>query len=306
MPDNALEHFSVPRQLIAEHSLLLRESGRVVVRSGTIASGPFEISLHTDYGPPDQEKPTNQDFTLAWCPIGDASHDAPKWVLAVADGLTDSYASEWAAELACWSAVRSLVESFGRFSPDELGRRAVNAAGDAIGFTVDAYSADLNGSRPTDIFPLTWKYMLRKGKLLQTTLLLAWYDSKALRMISIGDAGAVLYGGAKNQDPDSLEHLLAHCDLQTNLVNAIGPASRNNHYIDCWAERELEGPFICAFYTDGVGRYLNDTPLTMLSVLQDLSDSGCLSLADTFLSNALQNHPEEFSDNVTLATIVRR
>ena len=73
----------------AEFDLLLRESrawlaerGEMVVGSGCFRSGRISGSIHSDFGPADQDKATNQDYALAWWPCGGrrpASVRASSW-----------------------------------------------------------------------------------------------------------------------------------------------------------------------------------------------------------------------------------
>ena len=71
------------------------------------SAGPISGSIHCDFGPPTQDKNANQDYALAWLPAAEGDHGRlPRLVLALADGLTNSFRSEWAAAAACWAAVR--------------------------------------------------------------------------------------------------------------------------------------------------------------------------------------------------------
>ena len=42
--------------------------GKLIVGSGCFRAGRLSASIHSDFGPADQDKPTNQDYTLAWRP----------------------------------------------------------------------------------------------------------------------------------------------------------------------------------------------------------------------------------------------
>ena len=68
-------------------------------------------SIHSDFGPADQDKPTNQDYAFAWRPWHGGEPESPPSLLALSDGLTNSFRSESAAALACWVSVRALIES---------------------------------------------------------------------------------------------------------------------------------------------------------------------------------------------------
>jgi hypothetical protein len=284
---------------VEPHRDWLSQRGHTIVQSGAAEVGGFQISLHSDYGPPDQDKgPENQDFALAWY-----DRDSQRFAVAVADGLTDSYRSEWAASLACWVAVRTLVERWSDLPPLDLAHAAFDAAGHAIGGTADAFAANPIASLPVDQFLSTWEFMLRKGKLLQTTLMLAWLDQHAFRVAALGDGGAVWRGVGKNLHSEASNQVLAHCDLDTNLVHPIGPATRCGHAFDCWIERAIDGPFLCAIYTDGLGRALGTTPLTLLEELGYRQELQSGNQAQHYVGQALRDRPHQFADNVTLAVI---
>jgi serine/threonine protein phosphatase PrpC len=282
----------------------LDRSGRTIVQSGAAQVGSMHVSLHSDYGPPEQDKgPENQDYALAWCATDAETTAGPRLVVAVADGLTDSFRSECAAALACWVAVRTLVERFSQLPPVELAHAAFDAAGCAIGEIADALAANPQASLPADQYLSTWEYMLRKGKLLQTTLMLAWLDQHTLRIAALGDGGALWRRTGMRSRADQRNQILANCDLESNLVHPLGPAERSGHAFDCWVEQIATDPFLCALYTDGLGRALRTTPLTLLDELDQGLTGQSTCLACGYLEQALRERPGDFKDNVTLAIL---
>ena len=54
--------------LIRENQAWLAERGRTIIGSGCFRSGPLSGSVHTDFGPEDQDKEANQDYVVAWLP----------------------------------------------------------------------------------------------------------------------------------------------------------------------------------------------------------------------------------------------
>src|SRR5262245_20377226 len=238
--------------LVGEQQTWLTKRGAIWVESGSFREDCFRGSLHSDYGPTGHEKAsTNQDFALAW--RAGEGNSSPI-VFALADGLTSSFQSGKAAELACWVAVRALVENKADKRPVDMARGAFDADGHAIGVLADRLNAD---SEPWHAmahirFQSTWKYILANGKLLQTTLMLAWLERDHLRIAMVGDGGAV----CRKVDPHSSrrrrDEILAECDLSTQHVNALGPGNQRVASFDCWKERPLHSPFMCAFYTDGI------------------------------------------------------
>jgi hypothetical protein len=296
-----------------EFDLLLRKGqawlaarGEMVVGSGPFTAGRFSGSLHSDFGPADQDKETNQDYALAWWPSSAAADDRPRpaFVLALADGLTMSFRSESAAGLACWVGVRALVENFPSSPPKDLARLAFAEAGLTIGQLTDELARDPETSCPQGQFLSTWKYILQKGRLLQTTLTLAWLDRDHFCMAMVGDGGALWrsYRGARDA-PQATDRVLAACDLHSQQVYALGPAERCARNFDFWHEEEANGPFLCALSTDGVGRGQGNSPSALLDELEELQAAGVANSAQRFIERAIQQCPKDFEDNLTLAVI---
>ena len=234
-------------RLVGESRAWLAARGQTIVGSGSFRAGRIYGSIHSDFGPPGQDKRVNQDYALAWLPAK-ADHGQPRLVVAISDGLTNSYRSECAAALACWISVRALIESAPAASPQDRALSAFNKAAQTLGAMGDQLARDPEASCPEGQFVSTWKYILNKGGLFQTTLTLAWLDD-CFHLAIIGDGGALWRccdgpsGAARTSD-----HVLAACNLDSQQVHALGPAERHVRDFDCWREEKLDGPFLCAFY----------------------------------------------------------
>ena len=70
------------------------------------------------------------------------------------------------------------------------GRRSTRPAG-ALGRLADELTCDPASSCPPGQFVSTWKYILRKGVLFQSTLTLAWLDRHFFHVAMVGDGGCV-------------------------------------------------------------------------------------------------------------------
>jgi hypothetical protein len=283
--------------LIRENQAWLAERGRTIIGSGCFRSGQLSGSVHTDFGPEDQDKETNQDYAVVWSPYDTQSPSDFRLVLALADGLTTSFRSEWAAALVCSVALRALVEGGPGLSPKDLARFAFDEAGRSLGQIADELSREPETSCPPGQFVSTWKYILRKGVLFQSTLTLAWLDGHFFRVAMVGDGGAVW------RSDHATDQVLAQCDLHQHQVCALGPADRNVREFDCWHEEELNGPFLCALHTDGIGRGLGTDPLALLDHLEELQTADAENPARRFIDRAIQQCPQAFNDNLTLAVL---
>ena len=290
--------------LLRENRAWLAQRGETIVGSGCFRSGPLSGSLHSDFGPTDQDKATNQDYALAWWPAANGGQRCLRFVLALSDGLTNSFRSECAAALACWVSMRALIEAGGATGPQDLARLAFNEAGLTIGRLADELARDPVASCPEGQFVSTWKYILKKGGLFQTTLTLAWLDWDHFRIAMVGDGGALWRGYDGPRDArQAKDRILAACDLDTQQVCALGPADRCVREFDCWREEELNGPFLCALATDGIGRGLGANPLALLDELENLQTAGAENPARRFIEQAIRQRPRDFNDNLTLAVI---
>jgi hypothetical protein len=282
----------------------LAERGDIIIGSGCFRSEQLSGSLHTDFGPEDQDKDVNQDYVLAWLPRDETMRRRFRFALAFGDGLTTSFRSEWASALACSLALRALVEGDESLGPQDLARYAFDQAGQCLGRLADELAQDPAASCPTGQFLSTWKYILRKGVLLQSTLTLAWLDEHVLRVAMLGDGcGAWRSYRATSDEPRPQDHILAQCDLDQHQVRALGPADRQVRDFDCWHEQELNGAFLCALHTDGIGRGLGGTPIALLDELEELQAAGGGNTARQFIKRAIQARPQDFGDNLTLAVI---
>ncbi len=290
--------------LLRESQAWLAERGEILVGSGAFRSGRLSAAVHSDFGPTQQDKAANQDYVLAWRSASDDSASHPRLVLALADGLTTSYRSECASALACWIAVRGVVEAVRTIDPQGLARFAFDRAGHTIGRLADEWAREPEASCPTGQFLSTWKYILAKGRLLQTTLTLAWLDHDKFCLAMVGDGGALWrdYRGP-GRIRTAADRVLAACDLENQQVFAVGPADREAYEFDCWHEESLNGPFLCALSTDGIGRSQGAIPATLLDELEAISASGVENPARQFIDQAIRDRSEDFDDNLTLAVV---
>jgi hypothetical protein len=290
--------------LLRENQAWLAQRGELIVGSGAFQCGRFSGSIHSDFGPVDQDKTTNQDYALAWYPSAAETRPRLRFALALGDGLTTSFRSESASALACWVGIRALIEHIGVANPQELARLAFCEAGLTIGRMADELARAPEASCPEGQFLSTWKYILKKGGLFQTTLTLAWLDDAYFRIAMVGDGGVLWRGYHGSFDPPKgIDRTLAACDLDSQQVRALGPVDRCVREFDFWHEEELNGPFLCALSTDGIGRGRGASPLALLDELEGLQAAGEENSARRFIEQSIRQRPKDFDDNLTLAVI---
>jgi serine/threonine protein phosphatase PrpC len=292
--------FSFVSSHVSSDQQWLRHHGELAVGSGCMRSEQYCLAMHTDFGPLDQDKTTNQDYALAWKQHAISMRDPPSLIIAIADGVTSSFLSELASALVCSVAVRTLAEHVDDESvtPQRRIENAVTAAASAVSATVAELGRNPSGTCPPGIYPITWRYMLQYGRLFQTTLTLAWFDGHWLRVGVVGDGGMLWW-----DDRVSRICVEAQCDLATQEVHALGPAVEQPVVLDRYVDREMTRPFTCALFTDGVGRGIGASHALLLDELSSPESESADNPAERFIQRAIAGGGVEFSDNLTLAVL---
>lgn len=274
----------------------LEAQGTVCPESGVLGSAGARIALHSDFGPPGQDKPGNQDFGLAWVPYPRQA-GGPRWVAALADGVTSSYYAAAAAELVCWTSAAALVAN-ASLDPAERALASILAAGEAIGAVGDVIESDLEAHCPDGGFASIWRYTLREGLYLQTTVMLAWEEAQRIYLATVGDGGAqILRRTACTERSETL----AEADLSTHQVHALGPRNQRVSQPDVWRETPVDGQTGFALYTDGVSRGLQ--LLNRSLFCEGNGAVGTMNPAETLIREWIRTKPLAFDDNLSLVLV---
>jgi hypothetical protein len=281
----------------------LVDAGQLLVADGRLVDDNVAISIYTDRGPAAADKDMNQDFILAWRPFRSCGPRRVQSIMAVADGVSAALYAEWAAETACWISAHALLTNRDQIDAADLARFAFDSAGRAVGRLAEEIAANPAFFKPQDEFDATWAYRLRKRRIAQTTLLLAWIDCEGLHVASIGDAGAVCRV-MQGTDIKPVGQVVAHCDLETSLVNAIGPHQTTIRQFDGWFETAIESQMLFAAYTDGIARGLRADPLAILDRPEMSSENGVEHPARSYTRRAIDERPNEHDDNLTLGVLL--
>lgn len=283
--------------LVAPHHAWLQTRGELWVRSGRVSSSDTDICFHTDYGPLWQDKPTNQDYALVW--KGERA-GVPTFGIAIGDGLTSSYRSELASQAACSAALHTLVAEMPTGGSRVAVESAVAAALQAVKALAGELALNPERSCPPGQFLATWKYILRQGLFLQTTLTLAWLEDDRLSVGVVGDGGCLVHAVNLAE-----LRIVAQPDLATQEVNALGPGDSGPIPLDHYFEERLKRPFSAVFYSDGVGR--GEAPARLIESLASPTLMARKNPAHTFISDAIagaiEHHSHAFDDNLTIAIL---
>ena len=292
----------LPRSVEHEREHAIRAALDELTSEGTVRSECGEhrgerlrICCHSDRGPEDQEKDSNEDFVATWIGNGDSARYV-EWALAIADGVSSSYFGREAAELASWTALAGLLRGNHTVS-QEIGKRAVSRASQAIRRLGARLHEESENWSPQDVFGSTWEYVLRKGKFLQTTLVLAWQHRSALHLVSVGDGGALIW--SSNEQAPSW---LTPTSTPSHVVHAMGPDSQDDLQLDVDFHCDLPEAFQLAVFTDGLQTAFFNCP-------QSAFGRGTLASAENqakYVVEQLQREfPSAFDDNLTLALVSR-
>jgi hypothetical protein len=275
----------------------LRRHGSVIAGTGAFNWKDGMLAIHTDFGPAGQDKEENQDFVLAWTPDDDKS--TIDWAVAMADGVTSSFLSGDGARIACSAGLTALITDEESRNWRERARRAMNAAGTALGEVADEILIDPDRFRPAEEFDSTWRYLLREGRFLQTTLSLVWSEGRRLNVAIVGDGGVITDGYGSE-----LTEVTELIDEATNRVHALGPNNRIVSEFDFADSIELLGTGVVAIFTDGIGRGITQCPAELFEVIRNEQQSSDGQMARRIVQELMTRRPMDFEDNLTLALVV--
>lgn len=139
---------------------------------------------------------------------------------------------------------------------------------------------------------------LKHGRLLQTTLTLAWLEDEALSIAMVGDGGAVvrLRGGETGCD-----EILGADEPDSDLVHALGPANRRIESLDLWRQFPFKPGSRLALYTDGIRRTVGSRAGDLLDRATELlTAESAANIAEQVLRELLATGAETLEDNLTL------
>lgn len=285
------------RRILSECDRRLTEQGELRVLSGSLPWADGVLDIHTDYGPSHQDKDVNQDYVAAWTACTSAGDKGVAWAVAMADGVTSSYFAEIGAEVACRVGLARIVLSKGH--AHEKAREGMKAAGDAIGLLADTIESDADGYRPEGEFASSWRYTLKEGLLLQTTLTLAWLEGGEFNLAIVGDGGAAI------QRIGEESAVLADVNEETNRVHALGPANRHVSEMDHWELIEADSISLVALYTDGIGRIVGVDGRDLVDLIEAARRAcNTRNTSESVIHDLMRDCCTEIDDNLTLATIL--
>jgi len=277
----------------------LERQGTLRVASGSLAEGDYRMDLHTDAGPADQEKTINQDYVVAWSGPQRGTPTGIDWAIAMADGVTAARYAEIAAELACWTALQTLLQQPANLTPGAAARGALHAAGGQLESVAAPLAEDPEETCPADEMLSNWKWVLKRGWLLQTTLSLAWCQQGDVHLAMIGDGGALLL-------PKGEPWQVLTAPQETSVVHALGPANPRPERMDLFQSLRLAAGQKLLICTDGVGRGIERLRSRGQLSLEACFEGAATQPARALIDDWLAQYPSEFSDNLTLALVTRQ
>ena len=282
----------------------MEATGHIAVESSVIPWRSGQLALHSDLGPPDQDKDVNQDFVLGWSPMNGNGTQDLDWAVALADGVTSSWQAELGAEIVCWSALRTLMDHATGDTWDEIALRAMHAASGGLGRLSAAFLKNADALRPDTEFPASWRYMLDAGLYFQTTLLLAWCAGGVVHLVSIGDAGAAIRTRASTATAED-DRILLHVNSAAEFVHALGPHSGADTEPDAVLHFDADTCDVMALYTDGIGRLVQPGPELLFALYDEewQPNGRGKNPARATVESLMEQFPQELQDNLSLVLI---
>lgn len=295
------------RRIGRRYRRLLYGTGRVRVMSGSISGRGGTLYGHSNFGPRDLDKDRNEDFVLLWAPSPGAPRSSPDWAVAVADGVTSSYRSDLASELACWSSLASVVRSTAKEMPSDTGLNAIHSAAASLRAAGRMFGSHAAQWRPADEFASAWAYRLASGVFLQTTLTVAWCRRDDVHLVRVGDGGATLLEPTEPGSPGRVQSLF-DVDTETHAVQAIGPVVSGCILPSDQLSLSLPHGSVLAIYTDGVGRHVQQQPLALFERFEKVCGhhSDTEKMAGSVIQQLLASDAESLQDNLSLVFATRK
>ena len=279
-----------------------RPTWRVSVRLGQIlrwAEGA--IAIHTDFGPAEQDKDTNQDLCWLGLPDEQESPSGIVWALAMADGVTASYQAELGAELACRASLARLLAHPGHSGREgsrcgECGRRCNRRCCGCDHGRSRAVPAGWNVCVDLEIYAPR-----RTSAANHAHLGVAGRRSSAIWPSS--EMAERRFNSATG--PRDERNVLAAPNVETSRVHAIGPGNRHVDDLDCLADRSLRKTCRCWRSTRTVSAMaLEPTPVCYSSNSRSDPDiSQGPNVAEQLIQEWIRTRADDFDDNLSLAIV---
>jgi len=231
------------------------------------------VDWSTNRGAPGTEKTRNED-AARWGFL--ATKAGPVLLLALADGVTSSSCGFWASRVACAAGLRAMEEPARRAYDEDGPGVSTHRLSTVIeaGFTGadTALAGILNRlrseperywSRQEEPHLATWRYVLARGQVMETTLCLAMIDPVGIIVGSVGDSLVALRRCRSGETcdvvigaPDEGEHGTAA--LRGDDTYRIPPESFTRAL---YATQDYEGTAALVLATDGVARHADASSL---------------------------------------------
>lgn len=273
-----------PVSSLAEYHLRMRLKpfGRVPPRydSTDLGSGRrISVDWSTSCGARDSEKTRNED-AVRWIFL--KTEAGPVLLLALADGVTSSSCGHWASRVACAAALKAMhgpaLEAYGQ--KGEVAKTEQLSSVIEAGLAgADASLAELLGrlraeperywSLDEEPYLATWRYVLERSQVFQTTLCLAIVDASGVIIGTIGDSLAALRRCRDNVYYDTVIGGPRQGEHQTALINGDNSyqLTQDSFVRASFISQGYDGSLALVLASDGVARHITST-----GVLDSLHD----------------------------------
>jgi len=277
--------------------------------STTAAARPLRLDICTDFGPPDDDKPCNQDaaaYAFLKAPVRGLA-------VALADGVSNSPYSEYGARIAAQASVSFVEQRLERIDPGDPSLPALFQA--LFDEAVDEMRRRLFllwwnvAQRPGDFLAPGWRpsvfaRAVEEKELFLTTLIIAVVLEREPGTYHgyyghVGDGGLSFYRNT-GDGPETVDALA--CGDETILDSFIGPDVERRCFPRCFHSR-LGAEFAVCLATDGIARAI---PLAeLLALWREQAGQSPDNVARSQIERLKAEMPTEVADNLSLAFLGR-
>jgi len=260
----------------------LMSSGSLHQQTGLIEIDDVRIAIASLVG--GQE--SNRDSIYCYRP---ASPSRLSWVVAIADGVSRSFASKLGSSLACVASIEHLIADQSTELPIDPVSHASNLFRD-IG---ERLLEMPDQGKPSDVSSSLWSHCVQEGRLFQTTLMVLWQSDDEIHLCGVGDGGfAVDYDA--NRTPMIF---IPRFDGNVDCLGAMTGITKSRFY-----HRFNDCDRICLF-TDGLSPAILSDYVAALKLWRQIPVDGERNEALRVLK--LSERTGEVDDNISIAMVSR-
>ncbi len=267
---------------IALCELRLMSSGSLHQQTGLVKIDDVRIAIASLVG--GQE--SNRDSIYCYRP---GSPSRLSWVVAIADGVSRSFASKLGSSLACLASIEHLSEE----KSNDLAVDPIAHVSKLFRDIGDQLIRMPEQGRPSDVSNSLWSHCVQEGRLFQTTLMVLWQSDNEIHLCGVGDGGF-----AVDYDANRMPMIfIPRFDGNVDCLGAMTGITKSRFY-----HRFNDCDRICLF-TDGLSPAILSDYVAALNIWRRIPVDGEQNEALRVLK--LSERTGEVDDNISIAMVSR-